>query len=136
MLLLLISLCSVIAMALDLTCRFEAFEFEGRFFVNPGSATGAWSGLWNGSALGACLSVEKLTCSEATPSFALMDVQGPVIVTYVYQLVDGEVRGTARVWRTTLISEVKVDKVEYRKSEPPREVDAGRDGRAEVAAAW
>jgi len=28
---------------------------------------------------------------EATPSFALMDVQGPVIVTYVYQLVDGEV---------------------------------------------
>lgn len=28
--------------------------------------------------------------SEATPSFALMDVQGPVIVTYVYQLVDGE----------------------------------------------
>ena len=28
--------------------RFEAFEFEGRFFVNPGSATGAWSGLWNG----------------------------------------------------------------------------------------
>lgn len=29
--------------------------------------------------------------SDATPSFALMDVQGPVIVTYVYQLVDGEV---------------------------------------------
>jgi len=38
--------------------------------------------------------------SEATPSFALMDIQGPVVVTYVYQLVDGE---------------VKVDKVEYRK---------------------
>lgn len=29
--------------------------------------------------------------SDATPSFALMDVQGPVIVTYVYQLVEGEV---------------------------------------------
>ena len=29
--------------------RFEAFEAEGRFFINPGSATGAWSGLWNGS---------------------------------------------------------------------------------------
>ena len=28
--------------------RFEAFEFEQRFFVNPGSATGAWSGLWSG----------------------------------------------------------------------------------------
>ncbi len=30
--------------------------------------------------------------SEATPSFALMDIQGPVVVTYVYQLVEGEVR--------------------------------------------
>ena len=30
-------------------------------------------------------------CRDATPSFALLDVQGPVIVTYVYQLVDGEV---------------------------------------------
>lgn len=29
--------------------------------------------------------------SEVTPSFALMDIQGSVIVTYVYQLVDGEV---------------------------------------------
>lgn len=29
--------------------------------------------------------------SDSTPSFALMDIQGPVIVTYVYQLVDGEV---------------------------------------------
>ncbi len=27
---------------------FEAFENDGKFFVNPGSATGAWSGLWNG----------------------------------------------------------------------------------------
>lgn len=26
--------------------RFEAFEFDGRFFVNPGSATGAWSGAY------------------------------------------------------------------------------------------
>lgn len=30
-------------------------------------------------------------CRDATPSFALLDVQGPVIVTYVYQLIDGEV---------------------------------------------
>jgi vacuolar protein sorting-associated protein 29 len=26
------------------THRFEAFEYEGKFFVNPGSATGAYSG--------------------------------------------------------------------------------------------
>ncbi|RSH87329.1 Vacuolar protein sorting-associated protein 29 [Saitozyma podzolica] len=93
------------------THRFEAFEFEGRFFVNPGSATGAWSGLWNG---------------DATPSFALMDVQGPVIVTYVYQLVEGE---------------VKVDKVEYRRPDPPREAQthdagAGAAARTEVPAGW
>lgn len=37
---------------------------------------------------------ELTALSEATPSFALMDVQGPVIVTYVYQLVDGEVSAT------------------------------------------
>ncbi|CAD6888540.1 unnamed protein product [Tilletia controversa] len=28
------------------THRFDAFEVEGRFFVNPGSATGAWSSVW------------------------------------------------------------------------------------------
>lgn len=36
---------------------------------------------------------------EATPSFALLDIQGPIVVTYVYQLIEGEVR---------------VEKVEYR----------------------
>ncbi|UOH79170.1 hypothetical protein LQV05_000160 [Cryptococcus neoformans] len=87
------------------THRFESFEFEGRFFVNPGSATGAWSSLWNG---------------EVTPSFALMDIQGPVIVTYVYQLVDGE---------------VKVDKVEYRKPDLTSETQS-QSTRSEVAARW
>lgn len=28
------------------THQFDAFEREGRFFVNPGSATGAWSSVW------------------------------------------------------------------------------------------
>lgn len=67
------------------THTFQAIEYGGRFFVNPGSATGAWTGLHN---------------SDPTPSFALMDIQGPVVVTYVYQLVEGEVR---------------VEKIEYRK---------------------
>jgi vacuolar protein sorting-associated protein 29 len=30
--------------------------------------------------------------TDATPSFALMDIQGPVITTYVYQLIENEVR--------------------------------------------
>jgi vacuolar protein sorting-associated protein 29 len=42
--------------------RFEAYEMEGKFFVNPGSATGALStGWWSDG-------------EEPTPSFVLMDV--------------------------------------------------------------
>ncbi|KAF9225756.1 Metallo-dependent phosphatase [Gyrodon lividus] len=77
------------------THTFQAIEYGGRFFVNPGSATGAWTGLRN---------------SDPVPSFALMDIQGAVVVTYVYQLVEGEVR---------------VDKIEYRK-----EVDASKPAAA------
>ncbi|KAG5458699.1 MAG: Metallo-dependent phosphatase-like protein, partial [Olpidium bornovanus] len=66
------------------THAFSAYERDGKFFVNPGSATGAFSNF----------------TSDVTPSFVLMDVQGDNIVTYVYRLVDGE---------------VKVEKLEYRK---------------------
>ncbi|CAJ0767025.1 15177_t:CDS:2, partial [Entrophospora sp. SA101] len=68
------------------THRFEAIEYEGKFFVNPGSATGAYSGF---------------SAEEIIPSFILMDIQGSVVTTYVYQLIDGD---------------VKVDKIEYRKT--------------------
>ncbi len=93
--------------------RFQAVEYDNRFFVNPGSATGAWIGSYNGCvplalADGACPYVSPfLASSDMTPSFALMDIQGPVVVTYVYQLIEGEVR---------------VEKIEYRKEpEPVRE---------------
>lgn len=44
------------------THRFEAYEMEGRFFVNPGSATGALgTGWWAED-------------EECVPSFVLMDV--------------------------------------------------------------
>ena len=66
------------------THKFEAYEQEGKFYVNPGSATGAFSALE----------------SEITPSFILMDIQSGTVVTYVYQLVDGE---------------VKVDRIEFKK---------------------
>lgn len=67
------------------TCRFEAYEMEGKFFVNPGSATGAVS--WVDETLGE----EEDEGGEgmgygSTPSFVLMDVQGDVLVLYVYQL--------------------------------------------------
>lgn len=44
------------------THRFEAFEMEGRFFINPGSATGALSSGYSAEG------------EEPTPSFCLMDV--------------------------------------------------------------
>jgi len=47
------------------THKFEAYEMEGKFFVNPGSATGAMStGWWTEE-------------EDPTPSFVLMDVSLP-----------------------------------------------------------
>ncbi|CAG7944194.1 unnamed protein product [Penicillium nalgiovense] len=79
------------------THRFEAFEMEGRFFINPGSATGAMSsGFWPDS-------------EEPTPSFCLMDIQGDVLVLYVYQL-KTDANG---------VENVAVEKVSFRKNHPP-----------------
>lgn len=49
------------------TCRFEAYEMEGKFFINPGSATGAVS--W-----GADVELDANGEEVSTPSFVLMDV--------------------------------------------------------------
>lgn len=68
------------------THKFEAYEHEGKFYVNPGSATGAYSALE----------------ADITPSFILMDIQSSTVVTYVYQLIDDE---------------VKVDRIEFKKAE-------------------
>ena len=67
------------------TNKFEAYEHENKFYVNPGSATGAYSAL----------------DTDITPSFILMDIQSSTVVTYVYQLIDDE---------------VKVDRIEYKKA--------------------
>lgn len=69
------------------TCKFEAYEMEGKFFVNPGSATGAVS--WVDEGLGLQdESEEGVGDGEGgnVPSFVLMDVQGDVLILYVYQL--------------------------------------------------
>lgn len=67
------------------THKFEAYEHENRFYVNPGSITGAYSALE----------------STLTPSFILMDIQSATVVTYVYQLIEDE---------------VKVDRIEFKKT--------------------
>lgn len=66
------------------THKFEAYEHENRFYVNPGSITGAYSALE----------------SDLTPSFILMDIHGATVITYVYQLIDDD---------------VKVERIEFKK---------------------
>jgi vacuolar protein sorting-associated protein 29 len=52
------------------THRNEVNEYEGKWFINPGSITGAYSAL----------------TSEVIPSFILLAIQGSKVVTYVYEL--------------------------------------------------
>eukprot|EP00049_Salpingoeca_infusionum_P002760 m.59507 g.59507 ORF g.59507 m.59507 type:complete len:184 (+) comp11772_c0_seq4:4639-5190(+) len=56
------------------THQFDAWEADGCFYLNPGSATGAFSPV----------------TADVTPSFALMDIQGSKIRTFIYTLVGGE----------------------------------------------
>ena len=69
------------------THKFEAYEQENKFYVNPGSITGAYNALANGN--------------QIIASFILMDIQSATVVTYVYQLIDDE---------------VKVDRIEFKKN--------------------
>ncbi|KAI9263762.1 vacuolar protein sorting-associated protein 29-like protein [Sporodiniella umbellata] len=59
------------------THRLEMYENCGSFFVNPGSATGAYS---------------SMSTEEPIPSFVLMDIQGNTATTYVYKLIGDEVK--------------------------------------------
>lgn len=86
--------------------QFEAVENEGKFFINPGSATGAYNALeryiYTYIHLLVCSPIHLLLClsySEVIPSFVLMDIQGASMVMYVYQL----------------HKDVKVQKIEYKK---------------------
>ncbi|KAJ3047582.1 Vacuolar protein sorting-associated protein 29 [Rhizophlyctis rosea] len=84
------------------THQFEAFESDGRFFVNPGSATGAFSTVPPGNGVASAVpgggtggegeAGKAVAGTETTPSFVLMDVQGPNVVMYVYQLINGDVK--------------------------------------------
>jgi vacuolar protein sorting-associated protein 29 len=61
------------------THKFEAYELEGKFFVNPGSASGAFSTGWWADG------------EEPTPSFCLMDVS----VTQAERLTENGANGGA-----------------------------------------
>lgn len=78
------------------THRFEAFELEGRFFVNPGSATGAFTTNWLPDG------------QEPVPSFCLMDVRLYFQFVAFYLLeslwIDGRYRFKGTSWFYTSIS--------------------------------
>ena len=58
------------------TGQVECFDKGKKMYINPGSATGAWTpGL----------------PSPTTPSFVLMDIQDGTLTTYIYRLVNGDV---------------------------------------------
>lgn len=81
------------------THRVEAYTLDGKFFVNPGTATGAFH-------MGDVLEADEAgdlpytQPQDPSPTFCLLDVQGSVCLLYIYTYVDGE---------------VKVDKISYTK---------------------
>ncbi|KFQ29651.1 Vacuolar protein sorting-associated protein 29, partial [Merops nubicus] len=58
------------------THKSEVFEHEKKLYINPGTATGAYSALDR----------------NIVPSFVLMDIQAATVVTYVYQLTGDDVK--------------------------------------------
>jgi len=58
------------------THKYESFEQNGKFFINPGSATGSYGPLTH----------------DVVPTFVLMDIQGPNSTIYVFQLPGEEVK--------------------------------------------
>lgn len=88
------------------THKFEAYEHENKFYINPGKLMEfiysftvkiEYYLIFLGSATGAYNALETFI----TPSFVLMDIQSTIVVTYVYQLIGDE---------------VKVERIEYKKN--------------------
>lgn len=80
----------------------SAVERNGRLFVDPGSATGAFSVLNDGYHQHYLFVAAKtiLLSRPIEPSFSLMDVQADSIVVYMYRLANDD---------------VKVDRANYKK---------------------
>ena len=60
------------------THKHQIQTYDGKFFINPGSATGSYS----------ALNVNN------TQSFILMAIQGDDVVAFIYELLDGEINVT------------------------------------------
>ena len=53
----------------------QIVQYDGKYFINPGSATGAYSSI----------------NSAPRPSFILIAVQGDEVVAFIYELIDDEI---------------------------------------------
>jgi vacuolar protein sorting-associated protein 29 len=62
------------------THNVEAYTLDGRFFINPGTATGAFTTDSNTN--------DNIPC----PSFALLEISGIQCILYIYTLVNDEVK--------------------------------------------
>ncbi|KAI9295243.1 Metallo-dependent phosphatase [Neoconidiobolus thromboides FSU 785] len=60
------------------THQLQVYDKNNRFFINPGTGTGAFSSLGG--------SIEPI------PSFILLDLQDSLVTSYIYKLKDGEVQ--------------------------------------------
>ena len=58
------------------THEFGVQQYDGKYFINPGSATGSYSAL----------------NSSPAPSFILMAIQGDDVVIFNYMIVEGELK--------------------------------------------
>jgi len=76
------------------THKFAAYEHQNKFFLNPGTGTGAYSGLE----------------SEVTPSFVLMDIKGSTLSLYVYH-------ATSSPTATKPEDKVRIHQLNYQKKE-------------------
>ncbi len=71
------------------THKNEVNEYEGKWFINPGSITGAYRYVsylvFIYSSINIYIVLSTLT-TDVTPSFILLAIQGNKVVTYVYEL--------------------------------------------------
>jgi vacuolar protein sorting-associated protein 29 len=67
------------------THRNEVNEYEGKWFINPGSITGAYRSVSFSPFPCSHVTGSTLT-TEVIPSFILLAIQGSKVVTYVYEL--------------------------------------------------
>lgn len=100
------------------THKFECFEYMDKLFINPGSATGAYFTGWGGDATD--------PDDEIVPSFCLLDVCLPLVLSSLYGLTRSRYKGislTVYIYRIRKdangVQDIAIEKVTYTKPVEP-----------------